>query len=523
MVARGAWATGGDAGNWVSERRKSFSAAAQGRDLMKIGRREWSPKLIPARAEALSDRAAPRPQYHGRIRVLVLIPSLNVGGAEIDLVRILPKIDRELFKVTVCTFLERGELGKALQDQGIEVIGPLSVSLHAWHRILRRFAHRISSHLKSAFRSLWPLSSLSQAVFYLLDLLRLARPIATLLQRMARILHAVLYVSEIARLARPISTYMRTSEVDVVHTVLPVSYLVGACASILAERRPVLMSRLSLNLYQQEHRLIGLIERWILHRSVDAVIGNANAVLQELRSEGIHEKKLHLIYNGIDASAFTKEMVDRSTARRTLSIPNGALVFSVIANLHPYKGHEDLMRALGIFTQIVQIDWCCLVVGKDVHERLPELTNLCCESGLSGNIKFLGPQQNIPIILSACDIHLSASHQEGFPNNILEAMCARLPVVATAVGGVPELVVDGQTGYLVPPQDTDRMAGALAALVQAPIQRKAFGEAGYARVVSHFAIDNNVTEFESLYSSLAGSPCLRAQPIRQSRFSVAGP
>ena len=84
-------------------------------------------------------------------------------------------------------------------------------------------------------------------------------------------------------------------------------------------------------------------------------------------------------------------------------------------------------------------------------------------------------------------------------------MCAHLPVVATAVGGVPELVIHGETGYLLPPQDVGRMAGALVALARAPIRRKAFGEAGYARVASRFNIDNNVGAFESIYAGLAGS------------------
>jgi len=200
-----------------------------------------------------------------------------------------------------------------------------------------------------------------------------------------------------------------------------------------------------------------------------------------------------------------KEMVNRSTARRALDIGNDTLVFSVVANLHPYKGHCELLHALAILSHILGSEWKCLVVGKDVSDQLPELKCLRDRHGLSKNVQFLGPRDDVPAILSASDIHISASHQEGLPNNIIEAMCAHLPVVATAVGGVPELVVDGQTGYLLPPREPGRMADALIALAQAPNQRKVFGEAGYRRAVSHFGIDNNVAAFETIYHGLAGT------------------
>ena len=311
------------------------------------------------------------------------------------------------------------------------------------------------------------------------------------------------YLMEIVRIARPIAGYIRASDVHVVHTILPNSYLVGGCASVLAGGRPLIMSRLSLNLYQREYRLIGFIERRVLHRRVKAAIGNSHAVLRDLREENIDESKLHLVHNGIDVRAFAKEMVDCPTARRVLGIPRGTLVFTVIANLHPYKGHRDLLAALAALSRAWHSEWLCLFAGKDVHDHLPELKRLCQHHGLSKNVAFLGARTDVPVILSASDIHVSASHQEGLPNNIIEAMCARLPVVATAVGGVPELVVHGRTGYLLPPHDVDEMTGALLALARAPWRRKAFGEAGYARVASPFSIDRNVSAFESIYAGLA--------------------
>ncbi len=545
-------------------------------------KRDGFPTLLGGVAPAgpLGKRAQQSPSDSGArtpdrpIHVLILIPTLNVGGAEMDLLRTVPRIDRARFRVTVCTFLERGELSHLMQGQGIEVIGPfsslysfrlrlrrmakqlLSVSwwplqakLSALRRLVRRISQQISQHiwaplaaklnarrrrirriLKPIFSPLWApvaakLSVLRQVVRRLnwprslpkLGFSALRRAITTGI----KLPRTVVYLLEIVRIARPIALYIRSSEVDVVHTILPNSYLVGACAAALAGGRPLLMSRLSLNLYQQEHKLVGFIERRILHRTVDAVIGNSDAMLRDLRSEGVNRSKLHLVYNGIDVRGFANEMVDHATARRLLGISNGAIVFTVVANLHPYKGHRDLLHALAALSRTWGSDWLCLFVGKDVHDCLPELKRLCLEYGLSRNVEFLGPRTDVPAILSASDIHISASHQEGLPNNIIEAMCARLPVVATAVGGVPELVVHGQTGYLLPPQDVDRMTAALVALARAPVRRKAFGEAGYARVTSHFNIDTNVVAFESIYAGLGGTYDRRSGRSRSADLRAA--
>ncbi len=460
---------------------------------------------------------SPASELDRPIHVLILIPTLNVGGAEMDLVRTVPRIDRARFRVTVCTFLERGELSELMQGHGIGVIGPFS-PLYYFRLRLRCLVQQLMALLRSPLKatpsvlrqrirriakSIWtPLAGNLPALGIRQHLSSFMKWALKFLQTSYSPLRGIVYLMEIVRIARPIARYIRASEVDVVHTVLPNSYLVGACAAGLAGRRPLLMSRLSLNLYQQEHKLVGFIERRILHRALDAAIGNSNAVLRDLRSEGVSGSKLHLVYNGIDVQGFAKQMVDQLTARRLLGISSSATVFTVVANLHPYKGHKDLLRALAAVSPMWRSDWLCLLVGKDVHDCQPELRRLAVEYGLSSTVEFLGPRADVPIILSASDIHISASHEEGLPNNIIEAMCARLPVVATAVGGVPELVVHGHTGYLLPPQDVDRMADALMALAREPIRRQAFGEAGYARVMSRFNIDDKVAAFESIYDHL---------------------
>jgi glycosyltransferase involved in cell wall biosynthesis len=148
-------------------------------------------------------------------------------------------------------------------------------------------------------------------------------------------------------------------------------------------------------------------------------------------------------------------------------------------------------------------DWVLLVVGRDVDNNFANLCRLSRELGLTQHICFLQQRLDVPVILSAADIHVSASHTEGFPNNIIEAMCARLPVVATDVGGVQKLVVHERTGLLVSAKDPPLMTNAIRFLASNIGRRTAMGVAGRVRVESLCSIDNNVNAFQSLYARFA--------------------
>jgi glycosyltransferase involved in cell wall biosynthesis len=408
-----------------------------------------------------------------RIKVLVLIPTLGIGGAEMDLVRTLPRLDRARFEIVVCAFISRGILASQLIDAGIEVVGPVADHAHpsrpldkasgsaarAWQALLRI----LPSGLVRVLRTGW--SCLSHA--------------------------------------GPIGWKIRHDGFDIVHAILPSSYLLGVLANPLLRRRPLVMSRVSLNWYQQEVPALGRIERRMLHKMVNLVIGNSQAVLQDLRQEGLADRKLLLVHNGIDATAFATRMIERHQAREKLDIPQSALVLTAVGNLFPYKGHADLLEALHLLRDRLPPDWVLLVVGLDAEGHLAELDRLSSRLQLSRHVRFLGQRQDIPAILSAADLHVSASHTEGFPNNILEAMSAGLPVVATAVGGVPEQVVHGVTGLLVPARSHAGLAEALGALVADPERCRSMGRAARERVRLQFPIERSVAALEQVYDGLA--------------------
>jgi len=408
------------------------------------------------------------------IKVLVVIPDLGIGGTETNLARNLPRLDRSRFTIVVCTLESRGALAAQLMDRGIDVVGPdlaksTNASLlirtfyaisHSCRYLLKKFPARLSPHL---------------------------------------VLLGLKYLD----FALALADYVRGGDFDVVHAVSPSAYVSTVIANSLSRRRPLVMSRVSLNFYHRDARFLPTIER-IFHRRIDLAIGNSQAILQELRLEGIPARKLLLIYNGIDLADFTSTMLERQQARARLEISQTALVLTSVASLFPYKGHADLLNALHLAQDRLPADWILLVAGQDIDGNLATLRHLGDQLGLRQNVRFLGERQDIPAILSAADIHVSASHHEGFPNNILEAMCAGLPVVATAVGGVTEQVSEGCTGYLVPPHDPKALAAALCALVEDPSRRAAMGEEARLHVDRQFHIERNVAGLERAYASLAG-------------------
>ena len=397
--------------------------------------------------------------------ILVIVPTLAVGGAEIDLLRVLPRLDRSKLSVDVWTFQERGELANAMDAAGIRVIGPNPRDLGS--------DGVVTSDTTA-------------------PVLRRARALLQLLDKAA----------SGARL-------LKAGNYEVVHAVLPSSYLIAVLACTMAARGRVVMSRLSQNWYQSDHPIFGLLERHVLHRLVSAAIGNAARILSELRSEGVEEHKLSLVRNGLDVRQFDAAMIDRASARAQLTLSQGALVMSAVANLHAYKGYDDLVAALAQARPRLPDEWCLLVAGSDRDGNLARLEEQVRQQGLAGHIRFLGPRSDVPLILSAADLHVTASHSEGLPNNVIEAMFARLPVIGTDVGGIPELVEDGRTGVLVPARTPEALARAVVDLAGAPERRTAMGQAGRAVAETRYALERTVTELSHVYEDLAQSHRLR--------------
>ncbi len=299
---------------------------------------------------------------------------------------------------------------------------------------------------------------------------------------------------------------IRETRPDILHFFLPEPYLIGAIVAIIARHRTCIMSRRSLAHYQRNYPWVGHAER-MLHRRMAALLGNSRAVVDELVAEVGGRKKIGLIHNGVTVPSLVSHDVRRGR-RAALDIPIDAFVMVIVANLFRYKGHSDLLSALGLAAQRLPQPWRLVVIGRDEGEG-PQLRSQAERLGLADRILWLGERQDVDELLSVADMGLLVSHQEGFSNALIEAMGQGVPMIATAVGGNLDAIVDGESGRLVPPHDPATLGAAILELAASPEKRRAMGIAACERTSAMFSQDACVTRYERLYRGI-GAPLGRS-------------
>jgi glycosyltransferase involved in cell wall biosynthesis len=161
------------------------------------------------------------------------------------------------------------------------------------------------------------------------------------------------------------------------------------------------------------------------------------------------------------------------------------------------KGHACLIEAARIVCRAVPSAKFVLV--GDGAER-PKLEQQVGQAGLEKNFLFLGLRQDVPELLACCDLSVLPSEAEGLPNSVLESMAAGLPVVATRVGGTPEIIIDGVNGLLVPPRNPPALADAILRVLQDADLARRLSRTGQARMRTRFSYDRLIAQLEQLYS-----------------------
>lgn len=298
---------------------------------------------------------------------------------------------------------------------------------------------------------------------------------------------------------------VRETQPDVLHFFLPEPYLVGAMVAIAAGHRTSIMSRRSLAHYHRNHPWLGRMER-MLHRRMAALLGNSRAVVDQLVAEAGDRRKIGLIHNGVTVTQPREEV--RAVQRAVLSIPADAFVMVIVANLFHYKGHADLLDALGTIASQLPQPWRLMVIGRDEGEG-PKLLSRAVRLGIADRILWLGERHDVQDILPVANVGLLVSHQEGFSNALIEAAGQGLPMIATAVGGNLDAIADGHSGLLVPPQDPAALAAAILDLATDPQRRGELGLAARERTLRLFSQDACVARYERLYRGI-GAPSGRS-------------
>ena len=255
----------------------------------------------------------------------------------------------------------------------------------------------------------------------------------------------------------------------------------------------------------QEGRLRRALNR-LTSRLPDSIICVSQQVADFAAQEiGLPPAKLSVIRNGIDLTQFDN-LPDPQTARAEFGLPARGKLIAAIGRPRQVKGYTFLLLA---FAQIAPAyPGLYLIFVGDGPEKRPLQTAAAQLPG-ANRVHFLGDQQDIPRLLAGLDILVLPSHWEGLPNVVLEAMAAGLPVVATAVGGTPELVIHNQTGLLVPPQSPEALAQAISQLLDHPEKAAQMGQNGRQRAAAQFTIERMVQQTEALYNRLLTEKNLR--------------
>lgn len=246
-------------------------------------------------------------------------------------------------------------------------------------------------------------------------------------------------------------------------------------------------------------------ERRLLRR-VDAMICVAETQRQHLiEKEGLDPRNLVVIHNGVDTARFRPRLDARDAARAALGLAPGDVAAGIVASLTPEKGHAVLVDATERLAR-GGVPIRVLVAGEGAERGAIEAA--IARAGLGARVTLLGLRRDLDRdFYPALDLLVLASHpvRETLPISLMEGMAMGLPVVATRVGSVADLVADGETGLLVPPGDAGRLAGAIAVLARDADQRAAFGLAGRARVVERFSLDRMVENYARLFEHLLGA------------------
>lgn len=294
-----------------------------------------------------------------------------------------------------------------------------------------------------------------------------------------------------------LAAFLRREGFEVVHAHDLWSNLMGVPAARLAGVPAIISSQRDLSQFAWYRGLKRKILRRV-QRMSDVLLANATPIRDALiAEEGFSPAKLRVIRNGVDTARIQRGKRDRD--RLFPGAGTGKLVV-LVGNMHSdVKGHPWLIAAApGVLRHFPDTRFVLAGDGesRQVFEKLAE------ELGVGSSFEFLGRRDDIPDVLASCDIGVLPSRAEGLPNAVLEYMAAGLPVVASRVGGNPELINDDVTGLLVPPQDSSALANALVELMRDEEKRNRIAINGRCLATQDYSFDRLVREVDELYTEL---------------------
>lgn len=367
-----------------------------------------------------------------KVKILYVITSTGIGGAEKMLYELVTRLDRERFEPMVCSLKPMGQFGEKLRGNDIP--------------------------------------------FFSLDMPEASgfRGALVTLRSLYRLLMLTVALSP-----------------DLMHTFLFRANQVGRFIGWI-QGVPVISAIRVLEMEKEYHHTCDARTSFM---STHYTAVSEEVRQYTIRKSGLKPEKITTIPNGIDLALFHGIVADISLPESLGLAPDNRLIIFV-GRLSRQKGLPFLLEAFCSVAEAVP-SARLLIVGEGEDEE--SLKADAGSRGITDKVVFTGIRSDIPALLSLCEVVVLPSLWEGMPNALLEAMASAKPVVATSAGGVPEVVVDGETGLLVPPSDPKALATALLTLLNDPDRAREMGEKGFERVKRRFDIAATVRRTEELY------------------------
>ena len=292
-------------------------------------------------------------------------------------------------------------------------------------------------------------------------------------------------------LARQVAEVIRSHEIEVIHCHQYSPYVYGLMASLITRVRLV---------YTEHGRLssVPTKKRRLINPLLAMLPGQLCAVSEDLRRhmvrEGFPGRHIRVVHNGIDPGERTTS-ARRGAIRASLGISADVFVTGTAGRLVAVKNMPVMLQAHAVLLE--RLPSARLLIVGDGPERAA-LEQQASALGIGGAVTFTGYRSDVRELMAAFDVYLNSSLYEGVSLTILEAMASAMPVIASPVGGNPEVVIDQETGYLIPSRP-QAIADALARLAADGRLRRTLGDAGRFRMIQHFSIARMVDEYASLY------------------------
>lgn len=292
----------------------------------------------------------------------------------------------------------------------------------------------------------------------------------------------------------PLVAFLRNERVDVLHTHKFGSNLWGTVLGRLAGV-PVVVAHEHTWSFEGQ-RMRRLLDREVIARAADVIVSVSREDRRRMiEIEHIDPDRIRLVPNGIPPIG----LANGAPVRAELGIPDAAPVIGAVASLRPQKSLHLLVESAAMLTTDIP-DLRVLIAGDGPDEG--RIRSLVTSLGLEDTVLLLGHRQDIPCVLGALDVAVCSSDWEGSPLAVIEYMAAARPVVATRVGGVPDLIEHGAHGLLVERGDVQGLAGAIATLLRDADLREAMGARARRRQRLEFGIDRMVDRIQLLYEEL---------------------